>query len=85
MTDRKDEQYSVSDLFMQAARRLTNEFDYVRETNPHSATKGSEAENVLREFLNTHLPQRFRAATGILIDANNAVSTGKIIASSENR
>jgi hypothetical protein len=84
MTDKKDEQYSVSDLFMQAAWRLRKEFDYVRETNPHSATKGSEAEKVLR-FLNKHLPQRFRAPTGILIDANNAVSTSKIIASSENR
>ena len=85
MTDRKDEQCSVSDLFRQAAWKLKKEFDYVRETNPHSATKASEAEKVLREFLNKHLPQRFRAATGILIDANNAVSTGKIIASSENR
>ena len=74
MSDGKDEQYSVSDLFMQAARRLKKEFDYVLETNPHSATKGSEAEKVLREFLNKHLPQRFRAATGILIDSNNALS-----------
>jgi hypothetical protein len=74
MSDKKDEQYSVSDLFLQAARRLKKEFDYVRETNPHSATKGSEAEQVLREFLNKHLPQRFRAATGILIDTNNELS-----------
>ncbi|HKV77604.1 MAG TPA: DUF6602 domain-containing protein [Candidatus Sulfotelmatobacter sp.] len=74
MKDREDERYSVSDLFMQAARRLKSDFDYVRGTNPHSATKGSEAEKVLREFLNKHLPQRFRAATGILIDINNALS-----------
>src|SRR5579872_3927683 len=73
MADQKD-QYSVSDLFMQAARRLKKEFDYVRETNPHSATKGSEAEKVLRDFLNKHLPQRFRATTGILIDGSNALS-----------
>jgi hypothetical protein len=74
MGDKKDDRYSVSDLFMQAARRLKNEFDYVRGTNPHSATKGSEAEKVLREFLNKHLPQRFRSTTGILIDTNNALS-----------
>lgn len=74
MTDTDVCHYSVSDLFTQAARRLKTEFDYVRNTNPHAATKGSEAEKVLREFLNKHMPQRFKAATGILIDSNNDLS-----------
>jgi len=74
MATEEKNQYSASDLFMQAARRLKSDFDYFRETNPHSATKGSEAEKVLREFLSNHLPQRFRAATGILIDTKNSLS-----------
>ncbi len=41
------------------------------ETNPHPGEKGSELEDVLRQFLNQHLPQRFRSASGVLIDAAN--------------
>ena len=65
---------TVAQLFTEAARKLRAEFEYIRSTNPHSGEKGSEAEGVLRDFLNHHLPQRFRAASGIIIDTANSLT-----------
>jgi hypothetical protein len=36
--------------------------------------KGAEAEKIVQDFLNHHLPQRFRAISGIIIDKANALS-----------
>lgn len=62
---------TVPQLFEAAGRQLKQDFERIRETNPHSGEKGSELEDVLRRFLNQHLPQRFRATSGILIDSEN--------------
>ncbi len=64
---------TVAQLFNEAAKKLRAEFEFIR-TNPHSGEKGAEAENVVRDFLNHHLPQRFRATSGIIIDTANSLS-----------
>lgn len=65
---------TVAQLFNDAAKKLRAEFEYIRTTNPHPGEKGAEAENVVRDFLNHHLPQRFRATSGIIIDKANSLS-----------
>lgn len=65
---------TIASLFSDAADMLRSEFEYIRKTNPHSGEKGAEAEEVLKRFLNGHLPQRFRAASGIVLDDNNGLS-----------
>ena len=62
---------TVPQLFEAAGRQLHAEFVHIMETNPHSGEKGSELEDVLRRFLNQHIPQRYRATSGILIDTEN--------------
>jgi hypothetical protein len=65
---------TVAQLFNDAAKKLRAEFEFIRTTNPHPGEKGNEAENVVRDFLNHHLPQRFRATSGIIIDTANSLS-----------
>jgi len=65
---------TVAQLFNEAAKKLRAEFEFIRSTNPHPGEKGNEAENVVRDFLNHHLPQRFRATSGIIIDTANSLS-----------
>src|SRR3984957_17133214 len=65
---------TVAQLFNEAAKKLRAEFEFIRKTNPHPGEKGAEAENAVRDFLNHHLPQRFRATSGIIIDTANSLS-----------
>lgn len=65
---------TIAGLFTEAAKRLRADFEYVRITNPHQGEKGEEVESVLKTFLNAHLPQRFRAGSGIVIDFENNLS-----------
>lgn len=65
---------TIASLFSDAAKVLRAEFEYVRTTNPHSGEKGAEAEEIVKKFLNNHLPQRFRAASGVVIDERNQLS-----------
>jgi hypothetical protein len=65
---------TVAQLFNDAAKKLRAEFEFIRTTNPHPGEKGNEAETVVRDFLNHHLPQRFRATSGIIIDTANSLS-----------
>lgn len=64
----------ISKLFLDAAKLLRADFEFARSSNPLSAEKGAEVEDVLKSFLNSHLPKRFRADSGILIDDENNVS-----------
>ena len=41
---------------------------------PHSALKGGEAERLFRQFLNDHLPKRFAAGAGFILDPRDAIS-----------
>jgi len=65
---------TISKLFSDAAKRLRTEFEFIRSSQPHSAEKGIEVENILKSFLNSHLPHRFCAGSGIIIDNDNTIS-----------
>ena len=69
------ENLTISKLFYDAAKLLRAEFTYTRSTNPIAPEKGEEVENIVKKFLNSHLPQRFRAGSGIIIDNDNNVQT----------
>jgi hypothetical protein len=64
---------SRTDIFAQAARRMRADFESLTVV-PHNATKGQEAEEIIRQFLNGHLPKRFTASAGFIIDPLGAVS-----------
>lgn len=65
---------TISKLLSEAAKLLRHEFEFIRTSSPHPGEKGEEAEIILKNFLNLHLPQRFRASSGILIDNENNIS-----------
>ncbi len=67
-------QPTVTTLLADAAKQLRADFEYVRRTNPHAGEKGEEVEQILKTFLNRHMPQRFRAGSGIIIDEENNLS-----------
>jgi hypothetical protein len=66
---------SVNELLTSAGRRLSSDFEFLKQTNPHYAERGIEAENILIEFLNDHLPKRYDASSGIIIDNDNNISS----------
>jgi hypothetical protein len=68
------EKPSISRLLSDAAQLLRSEFEFIRKSNLHSAEKGSEVEDILRAFLNQHMPQRYRAGSGFIIDNTNEIS-----------
>lgn len=74
-----------SDIFAQAARLMRANFESLTVV-PHNATKGQEAEEIIRQFLNGHLPKRFTASAGFITDPLGAVSnqTDVIIYDSHN-
>jgi hypothetical protein len=69
-----DSNRTISELFSEAANRLRAEFEFARSTNPHPGEKGAEVEEVLKSFLNSHLPQRFHSGSGYIIDNDNNIS-----------
>jgi hypothetical protein len=68
------EKPTVLKLLWDAAKLLRNEFEFIRNSNPHSAEKGSEIEGILRTILNKHMPQRYRAGSGFINDNTNDIS-----------
>ena len=68
------EPVTVQALFREAGRQLRSEFETIKATNPHFAERGAEAEDILRRFLNDHLPKRFAASTGLVIDDESGIS-----------
>ena len=60
-------------VFQMASRKLRQEFEELGVI-PHSGTKGGEAERLMRRFLNDHLPRRFSAVGGFIIDYQDKVS-----------
>jgi hypothetical protein len=61
------------EIFEQAARKLRQDFDSLRVV-PHAGAKGGEAEKIIRDFLNKHLPGRFKAGSGFIVDKRGEVS-----------
>jgi len=68
------EKPTISSLLSDAAKLLRSEFEFIRSSNPHAAEKGSEVEGILRTFLNQHMPQRYHAGSGFIIDNTNNIS-----------
>jgi hypothetical protein len=60
-------------IFEQASKRLRANFQEL-SVIPHAGSKGAEGEAIVRQFLNDHMPQRFRAGSGFIIDRRDAVS-----------
>lgn len=61
-------------IFQDAARRMRAEFEDARHNVPHRGEAGGEGEAIVRQFLNSHLPGRFRATGGFIIDKTDQVS-----------
>lgn len=61
------------ELFAQAAIKMRADFASLTPI-PHNALKGHEAEAVVRQFLNGHLPKRFAAGAGFLLDLKGDIS-----------
>ncbi len=53
--------------FAQASKRLRQDFDELSIV-PHSALRDGQAERLVRDSLNGHLPKRFSAGAGFIID-----------------
>ena len=67
------EDISRQSIFEKASAKLRQDFDELYSV-PHSALKGSEAEKIIRNFLNNHLPKRFSAGAGFIIDPSDRIS-----------
>lgn len=65
---------TIAGYIAQAAKLLRAEFEHIRTTNPHAGEGGKEVENIVKEFLNHHMPQRFRATSGFVIDKFSEMS-----------
>jgi len=65
---------TISSLLSDASKKLRTDFEYIRKTNPHAGEKGEEVQEILKHFLNSHLPRRFSASSGIIIDTCNNMS-----------
>jgi len=68
------EKSTIAGLISKAAKKLRDDFEHVRDTISHSGEKGGETEDKVREFLNGHLPKRFHATKGFVIDVDNQMS-----------
>jgi hypothetical protein len=68
------EKSTIAGLISNAAKKLRDDFEHIRETISHSGEKGGETEDKVREFLNGHMPKRFHATKGFVIDTDNQMS-----------
>jgi hypothetical protein len=62
-----------AEIFERAAHKLRADFEELANV-PHRGEKGSAAERLVRRFLNEHLPRRFAAEGGFIIDSADNVS-----------
>jgi hypothetical protein len=65
---------TIASLLSDAAKYLRGEFEFIRSTNKHAGDAGEEVQEVLKKFLNKHLPKRWAAESGLIIDHANAIS-----------
>ena len=61
------------EIFAQAARKLRAEFAELTVV-PHNALKGHEAEQIVRKFLDAHIPRRFAVGAGFILDSAGTIS-----------
>lgn len=64
----------IRELLIEAGKQLRHDFEELKRSNPHYGERGAEAEEIVRSFLNDHLPKRFAAGSGIVIDEVNEIS-----------
>jgi len=62
-----------ADIFALAGRKLREDFQEL-QTVAHAGVKGGEAEDILKEFLSQHLPKRFSAGSGFIIDHKDNIT-----------
>jgi hypothetical protein len=67
-------QVTRKEIFAQAAKKLRADFEEVKATVLHGGLKGGEAEDLVRKFLQGHLPKRFDAGSGLVIDPHDQLS-----------
>src|ERR1700722_5332375 len=65
---------TIDELFKLAAETPRFDFEKIRKEIQHYPTSGQEGEELLIKFLNNHLPRRFSATSGFVIDSENKVS-----------
>jgi hypothetical protein len=70
----KAESLTIAGLISKASERLCQNFEFIRETNKHRGEMGGETEAKVREFRNSHMPKRFHATAGFVIDVDNQMS-----------
>src|SRR2546425_798666 len=63
-----------AELLRAAAKVLRADFQRIRQSIPHAGEKGRETEGLLIEFLNDHLPKRYSAPRGFVVDTDGGVS-----------
>lgn len=61
-------------IFRDAALRMRADFEDARNNVPHRGEAGGEGEVIRRNFLNDHMPLRFRASNGFVIDREDKIS-----------
>ncbi|MEY2511119.1 MAG: hypothetical protein QOE26_1882 [Verrucomicrobiota bacterium] len=57
-----------------AGRQLREDFSEIQRCNPHAGERGSEAEEILKQFLKERLPRRFDCGAGVVLGADGTVS-----------
>jgi hypothetical protein len=60
-------------IFALAAAKMRQDFLALAAV-PHKGLKGDEAARLVREFLNAHLPKRFSAGSGFILDRRDNIS-----------
>jgi Domain of unknown function (DUF6602) len=64
----------LKDVLEAAGKQLRADFQEIKESNPHAAEGGAEAEAILKRFLKERLPRRFDVESGLVIGAAGKVS-----------
>ncbi len=64
--------FELTDLLTEASERMTLALRH--RLVPHPGERGTDREEVIRQFLREHLPKRFHVSTGFVVDCHGNVS-----------
>jgi hypothetical protein len=70
-----EEKILLKDLIQSAGKQLRQDFEEIKNNNPHAAESGAEAELILKTFLKDRLPRRFDIESGLVVGPGGAVSS----------
>lgn len=73
MTAEDPQRLELHKLLEGASQQLRADFEATRLI-PHRGVKGEEREEAVKRFLNEHMPRRFKAVSGFILDQNEQVS-----------